>query len=344
MLPLQKTPASLINGKLAPESAAKNVSPKTPTQAAKPSVSAPSLAAPKSASSLAAAAGLPPDKLSSAIVSFARFFSLPLKPQTLAAIRSQTFSPQIPQSVSDNNTAAKESSGSLAAKESPSAAMAKSREALSMAAAAAESKDVELQPKGLEAYAEAVDPEWQKRHDGEHRQKRQNKNQDNAQEKSPQKAAPITASALEKMALGSAANEPLLAILNKLPDKNGRRWIVLPFDFSQGDKDFKVSMRILLEDKTSSAACMVLDIAESGENTAGERRWLFMLESAGNRAMKLTVYIQPELAIKEQRRLKDELSALLEIQPQRVFIKNSDMSFPCEADRAENTVSVDKVV
>jgi len=332
MLPLQKTPANIDGGKTLPEPSAKNVSAKPQVQSVKTSAT---LSSPKSASAIAVAAGLPSDKLSSAIVSFARFFSLPLKPQTLTAIRRQAFAPQLPQSVSENTTATKETSGSLTAK---------TREVLSLAAAAVESKGVELSPKGLEAYGEAVDPEWQRRQSDEERQrKRQNKNQDERvdEEKAPRKTAPITATALEKTALDSASNDPLLAILNKLPGKNGQRWIVLPFDFSEDGRDFRVSMRILLEDKTSRAACMVLDIAENGET---DRRWQFMLESANNRVMRLTACLQPELAPKEQHRLKEQLSALLEISPERVSIKNSEQSFPCETDRADKISSIDEAV
>jgi len=331
MLPLQKTSASITGGKTALEPSVKNAASKAEAaQSAKTSVS---LSAPKSASAIAAAAGLPSDKLSSAIVLFARFFSLPLKPQTLAAIRRQAFMPPPPQPVSENSAAVKEASA---------VTTAKAREALSLAAAAAESKSVELSPKGLEAYAEAVDPEWQRRHDGgERRRKRQNKSQNERvnQEKAPRKAAHITASALEKMALDSAGKDPLLAVLNKLPGKNGQRWIVLPFDFSEEKRDFRVSMRILLEDKTSRAACMVLDAAESGET---ERRWLFMLESANNRAMRLTACIQPELAPKEQRALKDELSLLLEIPHERVFVKSYGEPFPFEAGGGDNLRSIDE--
>ncbi|MCL2265783.1 MAG: hypothetical protein FWC22_07050, partial [Treponema sp.] len=63
--------------------------PKPLTQNAKPA--APS-AGIRSAVSLAAASGLPPDKLSASIVTFAKFFSLPLKPQVLADIRRQALS------------------------------------------------------------------------------------------------------------------------------------------------------------------------------------------------------------------------------------------------------------
>jgi hypothetical protein len=323
---LQKTTAKTAGVKSAPEPTAKNVSSKTPlTQASKTS---PPPAVPRSVSSLAAAAGLPQDKLSASIVAFARFFSLPLKPELLAAIRRHAFLPQgaASQQMPAASPAAEDASGLLAAK---------TREALSLSAAAAESKGVELYPKGLETYAEAVDPEWQRRQNsGGKKREQQNKKQDEQEkEKAPLKAGSITASGLQKMAIESAEKNPLLAVLNKLPGKNGQRWIVLPFDFFEGGRKFSVSIRILLEElKSNRAVCMALDIAESGET---ERRWLFMLESANDKAMRLTSFIQSELPPKAQSRLKNELSALLEIPPERVFVKSSGESFSCEASCGE---------
>ena len=50
-----------------------------------------SISAPRSVLSLINSLKLPPDKLSASIVSFARFFSLPLKTEQLAEIRRQAF-------------------------------------------------------------------------------------------------------------------------------------------------------------------------------------------------------------------------------------------------------------
>ncbi|MCL2193748.1 MAG: hypothetical protein FWB78_10170, partial [Treponema sp.] len=61
---------------------------------AKPAM--PSSPAPHSVHTLIAAAGLPADRLSASIVSFARFFSLPIKPELMAAIRQQVFSQPMP--------------------------------------------------------------------------------------------------------------------------------------------------------------------------------------------------------------------------------------------------------
>jgi len=316
------------------EPTAQKTSVKTPvTQTVKPSAphitpkTTPS-GTPRSVSSLISTAGLPADKLSASIISFARFFSLPLKPEMLAAIRRQAFSPLAQQAQSSTET--ENSSGTVAAK---------NREALSLAAAAAESKGVELAPKGLEAFAEAVDPDWQKRQESEGRRKgRRNKNEsDGEKEETPQKTSAITAEGIEKLAMESAKKDTLLSMLNKLPGKNGR-WIVLPFSFCENGRDFDVSLRILLETEqvSSNAVCMALDIAESSVGNA-EKRWLFILESTGGSSRKLsvnrlTVHIKPELSSVANAKLVRELSELFNISADRVYVKNKTESFPFEQD------------
>jgi len=214
----------------------------------------------------------------------------------------------------------------------------KNREALSLAASAAEGKGVEIQPKGLEAYARALDPE--SRQDGEQggRRGRRKKNDNASEETSSRKTAAISAGSLEKMALETAEKNPLLAILNKLPGKDGKRWIVFPFDFCDNGREFKVSLRILLETgkNVNRAGCMALDIAirgiiESGsaiENGGTEKRRLFVLEPAN----RLSVYLQPEIEPDQQAALVLGLSALLEIAPDRIYIKTKTEAFPFEAD------------
>jgi hypothetical protein len=328
-------------GKTAPEPPVRNAAAKP--QAAKSSASVPpapvhSTAVPRSASALIAAAGLPVDKLSASIISFSRFFSLPLKPELMAAMRRQAVAqPSAVQADAVKNALAENAPTQNA---TDSATTAKIREALSLAAAAAESKGVELHPKGLEAFAEAIDPDWQKREDsGGHGQRgRQNKDQQQEEENAPDKTVPITAAALKQMALESAEKNPLLAILNQLPGKNGGRWIVLPFSFEEGGREFKVSLRILLEADQSpnraacmAATCVAVDIAES------ERRWLFSLEAAnGLPAKKLAVYLQPELPPKAHAPLARELSDLLGIPLERISVRNRTEPFPCESGGADD--------
>jgi len=325
----------------------------TKVQAAKPAAgavpkmppSATQQAATRSISSLISSTGLPADKLSASIISFARFFSLPLKPELLKHIRQQAFTmtPNVPPAAAGEDA-------------SKAGTVFKNRETLSLAASAAEGKGVELQPKSLETYAQAIDPE--SRRDDEHGDRRGrhkapelNKNDHDNDSEHIQKTGAISAGSLEKMALEMAEKNPLLAILNRLPGKDGKRWIVLPFDFSDDGREFKVSLRILLETgKTvNRAACLALDIAirniiESGsavENGGTEKRRLFVFEPAN----RLSVCLQPEITPTQQAGLVRELSALLEIAPDRIFIKTQTETFPFEAGCPDDLLdSVDEAV
>jgi hypothetical protein len=352
----------IASSKNTPEPAFRNSAvSKSTAKTAKSSASA-APAVQRSAASLAASAGLPADKLSSSIVLFARFFSLPLKPRLLADIRRQAFLPaqQSPaqQGVHTNSVISKpyqntggNSPVSLDALKS--FVNAKGREALSLAAAAAESKGVELQPKGLESYAEAVDPDRQQKHDGERRRRNRSKNEQ--AEKASLKTGSVTAESLKKMAFECMEKDPLLDILNRLPGKNGQRWIVLPFDFIKDGKEFKVSMRILLNDGNLSgcAAYMALDIRmrdaeqeiKSEKDTINaDQKWLFVMEAAGNQIMKLSLYLMSEFQKRAQSQLKKELSQLLEIPFERISIKSSTEAFPHEVSWNESFSQVDEAV
>jgi len=341
---LPKTSANVPIGKPSPEPSAKNVQSKTPpTQTAK--TSAPSLPAlPRSASSLISVAKLPADKLSASIISFARFFSLPIKPELMAVIRRQSLAQ--PQSATAQSDLIKHTAAET---ESDSGVAVKIREAFSLAAAAAESKGVELNEKGLEAFAEAIDPDQKRQDSKEQNQRgRRNKNRDDRGEEGASiKAGSFSANAIEELALESAEKDPLLHILNRMPGKNDQRWIVLPFSFNENDREFRVSMRILLDTKNASsrAVCMALDIAESQdiENSAPEKRHLFVLEWAKNQINRLSVYLQPELPHKAQALFISELSNFLAIPNERVSVKKWE-SFPCESGGTDQLHSVDEAV
>jgi len=298
---------------------------KSATAAVKPPA-VPFSAADRSGSALIAAAGLPMDKLSASIVSFARFFSLPLKPELMAAMRRQALAPVTPSMTPP-----------MAAENAPDLEIvAKNREALSLAAAAAESKSVELTTQGLEQFAEAIDPDWQKRQNPDERNRgRHHKNTDEREkENAVPKTGLFSAAGIKEMALHTAEKNPLLAILNKLPGKNAQRWMTFPFSFSEGGREYKVSLRILLE--TNSQICqravgMAMDIAESETGQS----WLFVANGPNQRgipaASGLTVYLQPELPPKARASLARELSLLMEIPPERISVKNRTESFPCES-------------
>jgi hypothetical protein len=258
-------------------------------------------AAPLSAAALIAGSGLPSDKLSASVVAFARFFSLPLKPELLAAIRRQGVAPQ--------THLAKTAAQTLT---EPNAA----REAFSLAAAAAESKGVKLNAVGLEAYAVAIDPELRERNHGKGGRDRRDENPDEAEKKNAGNP-PLSAESLRKTVLESAEKNDLLAVMNRLPGKDGRRWIVLPFTYTSGGKELSVSMRVLLEGDTpeTSRACrMVLDIAGLEGETGGRR--VFVAESVNGGAP-----------------------------PECVAVKNSGENFPFECGGGNYLLrSIDKMV
>ncbi|MCL2211405.1 MAG: hypothetical protein FWB95_05750 [Treponema sp.] len=322
-----------------------NLSVKTPRSEStvKTSASAPS-DIPRSAVKLASAAGLPAaDKLSASIISFARFFSLPLKPQVLADIRRQVFLQPAPlaQSAAQpvSQTAAAPNNSSANASLANQSAAEKIRETLSLSATAAESKGTELTAKGLETYADAVNPD-SRRQDGERQRRERNKNEQD--DKSLSKSGEITAQDVKEKAFEYMEHNPLLEILNRLPAKNGQRWIVLPFDFTDGDKEYFVSMRVLLEEdhaKRRKVHFMVLDIVISDES-----RKIFIFKLANEKPERLFVYHSPELPQKEHRKVKQELAKQFDMPTERVFIKTSEESFPFESGFGEDRPSIDEAV
>jgi len=247
------------------------------------------LAIPRSIASLISSLNLPKDKLSANLISFARFFSLPMKPEQLNEIRKQAFLPKLPDA----------------------SLIDKTRSALLLAATAAESKGVELSPKGLEYFAEAIDPEWEeKQDDGQNKKDKQKDNEE------------INAAVLQKKANEAEENNTLLSIMNKLPNKDGKRWIVNSFEFNQGEQDFRVSMRVLMNG--DNAIFTALDITEPDN----DNRYSFSLEFINNKVNKLGVF-------NLQDNQREKLAALFEIPEKNVFIKTGFENL-AEAEYGEN--------
>jgi hypothetical protein len=299
----------------------------------------------RSAVSLAAVVGLPGDKLSNSIISFARFFSLPLKPNMLAAIRRQALMPI-------NNkpiiTSSPNQAGAAANINTDLSAVFKTREALSLAAAAAESKGVELQSKGLESYAEAVDPELHKKKETDDQRGRKNRFQNDNDEKQLKKAGSITAAEIKNMANESVSNDPLLEILNRLSGKNGQRWIVMPFCFTEDEVEYKVSMRILLEDECR-AVRMAIQIEQgtiNNEQMTNEGGWVFVFDYVNDKAIRVTVCLKKtrtQFSVHDPKesffKFKNELSKSLQIPVKNISVKYSDESFPLETSWGDESIT-----
>ncbi|MCL2276956.1 MAG: hypothetical protein FWC21_03570 [Treponema sp.] len=312
-----------------------------------------------------AAASLPQNKLSSAIFSFARFFSLPLKPSLLADIRRSALqlppasvfneaASSVKTAAIQNDQTAKSSADIKTAGETKTRDTSSELTARALAAAAAESKGTELSQKGLESYAYVIDPP-SRRQDGERKKrgqehnqqelelnkKKSEKNRGGGSDPENDEIKNLFAERLKKLFLENAERPAVSDTLNALPGKNGQRWIVLPFDFAEGEREYRVSMRILLKNKMSdNAACMALDIfsfIQSAENN--DSRILFLFDSADNKPSKLSVYFSRSssahqkiktISENELLKYKHELSQSFNIPPEHVYIHLSDELFPFE--------------
>jgi hypothetical protein len=311
-----------------------------------------------------AALGIPADGLSAAVVSFVKFFSLPLESGLLSWLRRQA--------------AAYTERGSGAAEVRSAAALPDCREALSFAAAAAVSKGVKLSAAGLERYAASIDPAMEdsaapdlrraggvtapEQYAGEGRdggghncsggqdkQNKQNRNGESHNGMEPDTAEPvqdITAAGpftLKEKILGCAGGNPLLDTMNRLPGTDGRRWLVFPFEFAENGEQYRAALRILLDENAShnQGGRMVLDIIKTDGGTGGGR-WLFVLDCAGGNRFRLDVFVRPPRSKRALAALGKKLSALTGIPAERLTVQNGGESFFALAEGADTAAhSVD---
>jgi hypothetical protein len=214
----------------------------------------------KNIASFLALLKLPGDEFSASILSFAKFFSLPLDGPFLGKIRQKALAGQ---------------GGSPPGKgrDSPPAPGSQFREVLALAAIASSAKGIDLNPQALAAYARSLLHGSAPPEDGEAEAPAKEAevpegpavaerpgDRGSGEHKAPGKGTP-DGPCIRKLAL--AAQDPLLEALNRAPGKDGSRWIVLPFSMEGLD----ICLRILL---AGSRACfMGLDIRD------GEGAWRF---------------------------------------------------------------------
>jgi len=288
------------------------------------------------------ALGLPADRLSASILTFARFFFLPLDQQLLSKIRRQIIS-------------AGQAEQAETTKEAPAgeALSPKGHQlpGLAFAALAAASKGVELTPEGLENYAAAMEPEPP---GGEERRRQnQKKRGQDETEKQEEEAAEIGGfSDVKERALQAGEKNPLLAVMNRLPGRNGQRWLVFPFNFKEQGDEYRLCLKILLNEAAVpgqqsgyNAGQFFLDIVKTGsggENAADKgspkQRWLFALNSGNGKNPRLRVFLDP---VKPERILKmyaAELSQLLGITPEHITMQKFRESFQFDAVSEETVL------
>ncbi|MDR3122971.1 MAG: hypothetical protein LBU16_04235 [Treponema sp.] len=223
--------------------------------------------------------GLPRDALSASLLSLAKFFSLPLDTRLMQRLRQQALSltpppaKALPGNARDNGP------------QQPDQPLAGPLRSAVLAAAAAAGKGVALSHEALASYAAALavdDREGEAPED----EAEARGGADRDGERPPEQPEAAPGFPASKNGPGSALfaerieeRLPLLGVLNRIPGRDGRRWITLPFSFESGGAAFNVSLRIALADTNSipwKAERMALDVKTD------QRRWSFMLENAGS--------------------------------------------------------------
>jgi hypothetical protein len=278
--------------------------------------------------------GLPQDRLSASIISFARFFSLPLEPSLLAHIRRQALRAGNP-----GPSGASQGHSPLAPERSETPFLP---EGTVCAAAAAIDKGVELSPGGLLEYASAIDPEQQGsggQDRGSGKQAQEDENPD-AKGRKADNAALIAADPLrlKDTMLEAGERNPLLDLLNRLPGRNGQRWIVLPFSFTANGGQYRLSLSVLLEPQGDAGRMSLEIVRTEAETPARERRWLCALDRTGGLQAQLRLGVWPARAEGDLQALAVELAAAMELPPDRVSVQNQEESFYNGEENAENVL------
>ncbi len=242
--------------------------------------------------------GLPQDILSSSLISFFTFFSLPLDAQIFKQIRREVLDGKL--------------------------LKGKASDSIALAASAAFNKGVHLSEEALHEYAAAIDPtehraEHRADHQNEHRgahedhggmgyhQSAPEQHQENQQKKNTEEKSTPQPEDIKTLMDEIDSGDTLLRYLNKIPGKNGQKWIVLPFHFMSGAVDFSVTVRILLNTGNDYHAVERLAV----DALADERRWFFLVSKEKDDSYKGQIAVSPNLRKPEQSDLLNELNEIL---------------------------------
>jgi len=221
----------------------------------------------------AASLGLPKDILSQTLLAFTKFFSIAPKPDLLNALRKEVLA-----SSSSSPENAKERNG---------------LEARTLAALAAAGKGVILDPDCLERYSITADRD-DFRDDFDKGDSRNDFYNGDSGKKSGEDSSDAS---------GDQTNDDFLDFLNRIPDKNGRRWIVIPFTYAEEDTELKVLVRALVKEPSSSLENINNEGWIIADINGPKRNWRFILKKADN----LTAYIgiNPGLPSKDVKDLRE---------------------------------------
>jgi hypothetical protein len=312
---------------------------------------------------------LPQDNMSRSIVSFARFFSLPLNGKLLGFFRQEVLGQQF-------------------------------REAAALGTAAAAGKGLEIRGKALGEYAAAIEgspdahgeeilfakppakPAGQKPepplqkvsghgedgsgsgggadtssggpsggdnrgHTPERRDNPENKS-GAADQNRPLKRTedkPPDPEALRRRITAVLEEKPVLDLINRIPGKNGRRWVVLPFSFTREGVEFSVTLRVLLNTNPLAPPIaepagferLAADIKVSPGPVNRERQWRIVLERSEKAYTRAAVDLfiggnVHAFSPAEQERLETELADSLDLPRSRVTAGKASSRFADSRD------------
>jgi len=305
----------------------------------------------KTAANLVSLLKLPPDSLSRAVISFARFFSLPLEPKLLSALRREALS----------SRAAGREAAALGAAAAADKGITLSERALAEYAAAIEGKsfaqeDAATVPASAEkpqntGQRESPPEDRQQSNDTAEREPGQKpgsqetgnnsrnsggsreKHQPDLQGKNSQLNGNIQddGTELQRRVTKILENNPFLDLINRIPGKNGQ-WIVVPFSFCEDGLDFSVTLRILLNNdpcKTLVSGRLSADIKVSRSGRE-QKRWLVTLERPEKNTeagAELCVFSgSGRFSAAEKKQVRLELAAALDVPFDKVSIREADLS------------------
>jgi hypothetical protein len=222
--------------------------------------------------------------------------------------------------------------------------------AAAFAAAAAAAKGLELSREGLAAYAAAIDPDYPEKHSGGSAENsgadpEKNSGGDSGPENQkngegegdprgsfggsprggPDHGDRTKPDTLREKILEIEGQNPLLGLVNRIPGKNGERWISLPFAFTQGDVEYRVSLHITLTASLSSASPCRLDMDISG----GPRdkpvlRWFFRYDTFAGKDPRLQARFWPPESKEVLKSFQKELSRLFSLQINKINLQNNE--------------------
>jgi hypothetical protein len=301
--------------------------------------------APKTLSGLVQALGLPRDLLSASILSFARYFSLPLNPGLMAKIRRESLS-AIPVETPRGKALSPQDRGA--------------QNAAAFAAAAAAAKGLELSREGLAAYAAAIDPDYPEKHSGDSAEtpnggadpgqnsggggdsgpENQKNGEGGGDPRGNFRGGPPGGSdpgdlarpdTLREKVLAIEGQNPLLDLLNRMPGKNGERWISLPFTFTRGDTEYRVSLHIsLAAPRSNMPSCRLAMDISGGSRDKPVLRWFFIYDKFAAEESRLRARFWPPENGRVLMSFQKELSRLFDLQINKINLQNNEEYTFCE--------------